>query len=48
MEKVKGIVLGKWLEIIGRVQHWWGRRIDDDLTQLRGINEILTGILRQR
>jgi uncharacterized protein YjbJ (UPF0337 family) len=48
MEKTKEIILGKWLEIKGQVQHWWGRLIDDDLIQLRGINGILTEILRQR
>jgi uncharacterized protein YjbJ (UPF0337 family) len=42
------LLLGKWLEVKGRVRQRWGKLTDDDLTRMNGKMEELVGVLQQR
>lgn len=42
------ILHGKWLQIRGEVKKQWGKLTDDDLDQVNGNMDKLTGILQER
>ena len=44
----KDIIQGKWSEIKGNVKKQWGKLTDDELTQLKGTQEELSGLLQQK
>ncbi|HZL83186.1 CsbD family protein [Candidatus Cryosericum odellii] len=48
MDATNDILLGKWHELKGHVREQWGKLTDDDLTQLSGKTEELSGVLQQR
>ena len=48
MGTTNDILLGKWHELKGHVREQWGKLTDDDLTQLSGKTEELSGVLQQR
>jgi len=48
MDTTNDILLGKWHELKGHVREQWGKLTDDDLTQLSGKTEELSGVLQQR
>jgi uncharacterized protein YjbJ (UPF0337 family) len=39
---------GKWTQIRGKAQAWWGDLTDDDLDRVEGNVDILAGILQER
>jgi uncharacterized protein YjbJ (UPF0337 family) len=42
------ILQGKWKQVRGEAQSWWGRLTNDDLDRVEGSIDKLTGILQQR
>jgi uncharacterized protein YjbJ (UPF0337 family) len=44
----KDIIQGKWNELKGKVKQQWGKLTDDDLAQLKGTQEELSGLLQQK
>jgi len=48
MNANKDVLFGKWHELKGQVRQQWGKLTDDDLGQLSGKTEELTGLLQQR
>jgi uncharacterized protein YjbJ (UPF0337 family) len=46
MDASKDILLGKWHELKGQVRQQWGKLTDDDLLQLSGKTEELSGVLQ--
>jgi len=48
MDATNDILLGRWHELKGHVREQWGKLTDDDLTQLSGKTEELSGVLQQR
>ena len=48
MDATNDILLGRWYELKGHVREQWGKLTDDDLTQLSGKTEELSGVLQQR
>ncbi len=42
------IFKGKWHEIKGKVKQQWGKLTDDDITQMKGTQEELQGILQKK
>jgi uncharacterized protein YjbJ (UPF0337 family) len=43
----KNIVQGKWKEIKGKVKQQWGKLTDDDVTQMHGTYDELSGRLQK-
>lgn len=43
----KDIVKGKWHEIKGKVKQQWGKLTDNDVAQLKGSYEELSGLLQK-
>jgi len=41
------IFAGKWKEVQGKVKQQWGKLTDDDITQINGSVEELTGRLQK-
>jgi len=41
------IVSGKWQEMKGKVKQQWGKLTDDDITQMKGTQEELQGLLKK-
>jgi uncharacterized protein YjbJ (UPF0337 family) len=39
---------GKWMQMKGQLRKQWGKLTDDDLDQIQGDTEILTGKLQER
>jgi uncharacterized protein YjbJ (UPF0337 family) len=39
---------GNWKQLRGRVKEWWGRLTDDDIEQVEGHYDRLTGVLQER
>jgi uncharacterized protein YjbJ (UPF0337 family) len=39
---------GKWNETVGRVRETWGRLTDDELEEVRGKRDRLSGLLQQK
>ena len=39
---------GKWKQIRGEIQSWWGRLTNDDLDRIEGSFDKLAGILQER
>ena len=48
MDISKDILLGKWHELRGQVQHQWAKLTEDDFTRLSGKTEELAGVLQLR
>ncbi len=48
MDANQDILEGKWPELKGQVKQQWGKLTDDDIQQLSGKTEELTGVLQQR
>jgi uncharacterized protein YjbJ (UPF0337 family) len=48
MSTTKDILAGKWHEMKGHVREQWGKLTDDEVTQLSGKTEELSGVLQQR
>ena len=44
----KDIMVGKWEQIKSRVKQRWGRITDDQLDQISGYYDELTGLIRER
>ena len=44
----KDIIQGKWNEIKGRVKQQWGKLTDDELAQLKGTQEELSGLIQEK
>lgn len=42
------MLVGKWHEMKGYVREQWGKLTDDEVTQLSGKSEELSGVLQQR
>jgi uncharacterized protein YjbJ (UPF0337 family) len=42
------VLQGRWKQIRGEVRSWWGRLTDDDLDQIQGNREKLTGVLQEK
>ena len=42
------ILKGKWLQVKGDVQSWWGRMTEDDVDQIQGDTERFVGKLQER
>lgn len=43
----KDIIKGKWHEIKGKAKQQWGKLTDDDMTQIEGSFEELSGLLQK-
>jgi uncharacterized protein YjbJ (UPF0337 family) len=39
---------GKWKQVHGTVEQWWGRLTDDNQKRLSGRFEVLVGVLQER
>ncbi len=39
---------GKWKQLKGNAQQWWGDLTDDDLDRVKGHQEELYGVLQER
>ena len=44
----KDLMVGKWEQIKSRVKQRWGRITDDQLDQISGYYDELTGLIRER
>lgn len=44
----KDIISGKWKEIKGKIKQQWGKFTDDEITQMKGTYEELSGILQKK
>jgi uncharacterized protein YjbJ (UPF0337 family) len=44
----KDIVKGQWTQLKGRVRKQWGKFTDDDVDQIQGDAEILSGKIQER
>ncbi len=44
----KNIFQGKWHELKGKVKEKWGKLTDDDITEINGKREALSGKLQAR
>ena len=44
----KDLMVGKWEQIKSRVKQRWGRLTDDQLDQISGYYDELTGLIRER
>jgi uncharacterized protein YjbJ (UPF0337 family) len=44
----KDIMKGKWNIIKGKVKQQWGKLTDDDVTQVQGSYDILSGTLQKK
>lgn len=42
------ILQGKWKQLRGEVKEWWGKLTDDDLDQIEGNYDQLTGVLQEK
>lgn len=39
---------GKWKQVRGRVQEWWGDLTDDDLDRVEGKSDRMVGLLQEK
>jgi uncharacterized protein YjbJ (UPF0337 family) len=44
----RDILEGQWKQIKGRVKQQWGRLTDDELDQMSGTYDELTGLIQER
>jgi uncharacterized protein YjbJ (UPF0337 family) len=44
----KDILQGKWRQMRGEVQKWWGELTDDDLDKIEGDRDKLIGVLQEK
>lgn len=42
------ILQGKWKQLRGEMKVWWGKLTDDELDQINGRREKLSGVLQER
>ncbi len=42
------VIEGKWKQIRGEAKVWWGKLTDDDLEQVSGNIDKLTGLLQKK
>lgn len=42
------ILQGRWKQVRGEIQTWWGKITNDDLDRIEGSMDRLTGILQER
>ncbi len=42
------VIEGKWKQIRGQAKVWWGKLTDDDLEQVSGNIDKLTGLLQKK
>ena len=42
------ILEGKWKQVRGEMQSWWGRLTNDDLDRINGNMDRLAGVLQER
>jgi uncharacterized protein YjbJ (UPF0337 family) len=44
----KDILEGKWKQMHGEAESWWGKFTDDDLDRAAGKFEVLSGMLQEK
>ena len=44
----KNILEGKWKQIRGEANAWWGKLTDNDLDRVAGKFEVLVGLLQEK
>lgn len=44
----KDVLKGKWKEMKGAIKEKWGKLTEDDLTEMEGKEEKLSGLLQKR
>ena len=44
----KDVFEGKWKQIRGQAQAWWGKLSDDDLDRVAGKLDVLAGLLQEK
>ena len=44
----RDVQAGKWKQLHGTVEQWWGRLTGDDQKRLSGRFEVLVGVLQER
>lgn len=44
----KDVIKGKWTEIKGKLKQQWGEFTDDDILQMKGSEEELSGALQKK
>jgi uncharacterized protein YjbJ (UPF0337 family) len=42
------VLAGKWKQLRGKVKNWWGDLTDDELDQIDGKVDILTGMIQEK
>ena len=48
MDLNKDILEGNWKQLRGQIKEWWGKLTDDELDQIEGRRDILSGKLQER
>jgi len=48
MDLNKDILEGNWKQLRGQIKEWWGQLTDDELDQIEGRRDILSGKLQER
>jgi uncharacterized protein YjbJ (UPF0337 family) len=48
MDMNKDILEGNWKQLRGKVKEWWGQLTDDEIDQIEGRRDILSGKLQER
>lgn len=44
----RDIISGNWKQMMGKAKEQWGKLTDDDLTEIEGKREMLTGKIQER
>jgi uncharacterized protein YjbJ (UPF0337 family) len=44
----RDILEGEWMQIKGRARRQWGKLTDDDIAEVKGNVEVLTGKIQER
>lgn len=42
------ILAGKWKQVRGHLQEWWGELTNDDIDEIEGRRDVLVGKLQER
>jgi uncharacterized protein YjbJ (UPF0337 family) len=48
MDMNEDILEGNWKQLRGKVKEWWGQLTDDEIDQIEGRRDILSGKLQER
>lgn len=48
MDMNQDILEGNWKQLRGKVKEWWGQLTDDEIDQIEGRRDILSGKLQER